>query len=72
MPTTLTVNFKGVPESVLNEMLRKGYASTKSDALRYALVHLGEELGITSRRLHARSEEYVYQDFKKGTKHAIH
>lgn len=65
MPTTLTVQFKGVPESVLKEILRRGYAATKSEALRYALVHLGEELGIVNTRLHARSEEYVYQEFKK-------
>ena len=65
MTSTLTVQMRGKPEEVLNELLKKGYAATKSEALRYALLHLGEEMGLLQKRIHARSEEYAYQEYKR-------
>jgi hypothetical protein len=63
--STLTVEFKGVPEAVLQALVRDGYAKTKAEALRYALLRTGETMGLVPNRLHARAEEYVYQDYKR-------
>ena len=66
--TTLTVEFKGVTEEVLEALVREGFAKTKSGALRYALLHIGEELDLIKSRLHSRAEEYTYSEFKKRRK----
>lgn len=63
--TTLTVEFRGVQESVLETLVKEGYARTKAEALRYALLHLGEEMGLVSKRVHARTEQYAYQEIKR-------
>ncbi len=64
--STLTVEFSGVPEEVLEALVKEGYAKTKAEALRYALVHIGEELDIIKRRFHVRAEEYAYRESKRG------
>ncbi len=58
----LTVEFTGVLESILSKLVEKGYAKTKAEALRFALLHLGEELGLVKQRLHAKAEEYAYAE----------
>lgn len=62
--STLTVKFEGVTEEVLDALVREGYAKTKAGALRYALLHLGEELDLIKTRFHIRAEEYAYQEIK--------
>ncbi|MEK6941611.1 MAG: hypothetical protein AABW85_02035 [archaeon] len=64
----MTVEFKGVTEEVLEALVREGFAKTKSEALRYALLHIGEELDLIKSRLHSRAEEYTYSEFKKRRK----
>jgi Arc/MetJ-type ribon-helix-helix transcriptional regulator len=66
--TTLTVEFKGATEEVLAALVNEGYAKTKSEALRYALLHLGEELDLIKPRFHVRSEEYAYREINKRRK----
>lgn len=61
---TLTVEFKGVLDDVLTELVKQGYAKTKAEALRMALLHYGEEFGLVKKRLHARAEEYAYLESK--------
>ena len=63
--TTLTVEFRGVPEIVLEALVEHGYAKTKTEALRYALIHIGEELDLVRHRFHARAEEYAYTESKR-------
>ncbi len=63
--STLTVEFKGVTDTVLNALIEKGYAKTKAEALRYALIHLGEELGLVEHKFHAKTEEYAYKEIKE-------
>lgn len=63
--TTLTVEFKGATEDILNTLVKKGYTKTKSEAVRYALLHLAEELDIIKPRLHAKAEEYAYREIRK-------
>ena len=61
---TLTVHFTGIPDEVLHSLVKQGYAKTKADALRYALVHLGEELDLVRPRLHAKAELYAYKEIR--------
>ncbi len=63
--TTLTVKFEGVTEKVIDFLVKEGYAKTKAEALRYALLHLGEELDLIKSRFHVKSEEYAYHEIKK-------
>ena len=63
--TTLTVEFEGIPEEVLETAVRKGYAKTKSEALRAALIQYGKELDLIKPKLHAKTEAYAYAELKK-------
>lgn len=63
--TTLTVEFKGISEEVLEALVKKGFAKTKSEALRYALLQLGEELDLIKPRIHAKAEQYAYAEIRK-------
>ena len=61
---TLTVEFSGVLDEVLTSLVKQGFAKTKAEALRMALLHYGEELGLVKTRLHAKAEEYAYAEIK--------
>jgi len=63
--STLTVEFRGVLEEVLNAIVKQGYAQTKAEALRFAVLHMGEELGLVKGRLHAKAEHYAYEEIKR-------
>ena len=65
MTTTLTLQFQGVTEDVLDKLVKKGYSKTKSEAVRYALLHLAEEFDLLRPRLHAKAEEYAYREIRK-------
>lgn len=65
MTTTLTLEFRGVTEEVIDTLVKKGYSKTKSEAVRYALLHLGEELSIIQPRLHTKAEAYAYEEIRK-------
>ena len=40
----LTVELQGVAEEMLNSLVSRGYAKTKSEAIRQAVIHLGQEI----------------------------
>ena len=61
---TLTVEFKGVTEEVIDNAIKKGYAKTKAEVLRMALLQFGQEMGLIKPRLHARAESYGYVESK--------
>ncbi len=63
--TTLTIEFRGVTEKILNELVAQGYAKTKSEAVRYAILHVGEEIRVKEVRLHERAEDYAYEEIKE-------
>jgi len=44
----LNMKLEGYPEEILEEMLNKGIASNKSEAVRLALLHYNEHFGIKS------------------------
>ena len=66
--STLTVEFNGVLEDVLNALVKKGFAKTKAEALRMVLLRYGEELGLVQKRLHQRSEDYMWDEIKQRLK----
>ena len=61
----LTVEFSGVLEDVLSALVKRGFAKTKTEALRMALLHYGEEFRLVQGRLHAKAEEYAYAELRK-------
>lgn len=60
--TTLTIEFRGVTENILNALIEKGYAKTKSEAIRFALLHLGQEMKLTEYSVHQRAEKYMEEE----------
>lgn len=66
MTTTLTIEFRGITEEVLDTLVKKGYSKTKSEAIRYALLHLAEELDLVKLKLHKKAEEYAYREIRKN------
>lgn len=60
--TTLTIEFRGVTEEVLKALIDRGYAKTKSEAVRYALLHVGEEMKLTEMKFHEKAERYMEEE----------
>ncbi|MBI4919574.1 hypothetical protein HY837_06590 [archaeon] len=48
--TKLTLEFRGVEANLLEELINSGLYNTKSEAIRAALVHYGNELGLINRQ----------------------
>jgi Arc/MetJ-type ribon-helix-helix transcriptional regulator len=48
--TTLTLKFKGVEASLLNQMVDSGLFNTKSEAIRAALVKYAIDLNLLDRK----------------------
>ncbi len=46
MVTQVLARFKGTPETVLKELVKKGIFSTKSEAVRAGIMGLGKEYNI--------------------------
>lgn len=44
MMVFLTVELNGVAEAMLNKLVKLGYAKTKSEAIRQAVIHLGSAI----------------------------
>ncbi len=44
----LSVELQGVAEVMLNKLVKMGYAKTKSEAIRQAVIHLATEIESTS------------------------
>ena len=65
---TLTISFSGVLDEALDALVSRGFAKTKSEAIRVALLHYAEEKGVTGGELRARAEDYFYDEAKKRMK----
>ena len=48
--TKLTIEFRGIEANLLEELTNSGLYNTKSEAIRAALVHYGNELGLINRQ----------------------
>ncbi len=56
--SSLTVEFRGVTEQILEKLVEKGYAKTKTEALRFAVIHIGQEMKLISEPLAEQSERF--------------
>ena len=59
--TTLTIKFRGIQEEILEEMIQRGIAETKSEAVRMALLNFA----LISNMI---SKEKLLQEIRKKTK----
>lgn len=50
MTSTLTIKFRGIEEAILNEIVGSGLFSTKSEAIRSALVKYAMDLNLFNRK----------------------
>jgi len=48
----LLVRLSGVAADVLNELVRRGYFATKSEAIRVGILRLGENFGLFKPSMH--------------------
>lgn len=48
--TALTLKFRGVEAQLLDELIKNGLFSSKSEAIRAALIHYFIELGLLRRK----------------------
>ncbi|MBS3080188.1 ribbon-helix-helix protein, CopG family [Candidatus Pacearchaeota archaeon] len=61
METNLTLKFKGKEAELLEELIKQGLFSSKSEAIRAALIHYFIELGLLGREQQWKE----IQSFKK-------
>ncbi|MFH1261572.1 MAG: hypothetical protein ABII39_06525 [Candidatus Micrarchaeota archaeon] len=59
----LNMRLEGLPEEVVNELVNKGIASNKSEAIRLVILHYNEHFGITplNREKKIDEDERFYQ-----------
>ena len=50
----ITVKVRGATAKILEELVEKGYYSTKAEALRAGILHLAEEYGMIGSPLYYR------------------
>lgn len=69
----LLVRLSGVAADVLNELVRRGYFATKSEAIRVGVLRLGENFGLFKPAMHYWRElgEEVKRTGKKMTHEEI-
>ena len=59
--SSLTIEFKGATEEVLEQLIKKGYAKTKSEALRFALIKTGNDLKILQEEDKSEFDEFLFK-----------
>lgn len=48
----LLVRLSGVTADILNELVKRGYFATKSEAVRVGMLRLGENFGLLKPAMH--------------------
>lgn len=66
----LLVRMSGVVSDVLNELIRRGYFVTKSEAIRAGILRLGENFGIFRSSMHYWRE--LGEEIKRAGKKMTH
>ncbi len=70
--STLTIHVQGVLDQALEKMIAQGYAKTKSEAVRLALMQFAEGHGlIEGKSIHARAEDYAWDEIKHRLKKSV-
>ncbi len=47
----MNVSISGVADQILEQMIKLGFAKTKSEAIRYAILRFGEEMGLIDEQI---------------------
>jgi Arc/MetJ-type ribon-helix-helix transcriptional regulator len=66
----LLVRLSGTAAEVLNELVRRGYFATKSEAIRAGILRLGESFGLFKSSMHYWRE--LGEEIKKTGKKMTH
>jgi len=66
----LLVRLSGVAADVLNELVRRGYFATKSEAIRVGILRLGENFGLFKPSMHYWRE--LGEEIKRTGKRMAH
>ena len=66
----LLVRLSGVAADVLNELVRRGYFATKSEAIRVGILRLGENFGLFKPSMHYWRE--LGEEIKRTGKRMTH
>lgn len=66
----MLVRLSGTAAEVLNELVRRGYFATKSEAIRAGILRLGESFGLFKSSMHYWRE--LGEEIKKTGKKMTH
>ena len=66
----MLVRLSGTAAEVLNELVRRGYFATKSEAIRAGILRLGESFGLFKSSMHYWRE--MGEEIKKTGKKMTH
>ncbi|KPV62105.1 MAG: hypothetical protein AOA66_1474 [Candidatus Bathyarchaeota archaeon BA2] len=66
----LLVRLSGVAADILNELVRRGYFATKSEAIRVGILRLGENFGLFKPSMHYWRE--LGEEIKRTGKQMTH
>ena len=66
------INFEvsGYAEEVVNSIIKRGYAKTRTEAIRLALFEFDKEFGFTEERLFEKAAEKVLSGIESGKEKA--
>ncbi len=55
----LNMKLEGLPEEIVNEMVHKGIASNKTEAIRLVILHYNEHFGIKAMKQYLEDQSVV-------------
>ncbi len=68
----MNVSMSGVADHVLEQMIKLGFARTKSEAIRYAVLRFGEEFGlIDENQLVKRKLDRIDKEIEEGKRRVL-
>ncbi len=68
----MNVSISGVADQILEQMIKLGFAKTKSEAIRYAILRFGEEMGlIDEQMLVKRKLDRIDREIKEGRRRVL-
>ncbi len=62
----VNIELQGYTSEVVESMLKKGYAKTKTEAIRLALFEFDQEHRLTEDKLYAKAAEKILGEISKG------
>lgn len=77
MNMIMNLKIDGLPEEIMNELVHKGIASNKSEAIRLALLHYNEHFGIKNIQEYIEDQaviqkiRYLEKESKEGKRKTL-